>query len=48
VGEIVVSYTIKPEDAGKDLRLALQVQTKQEMPGLPTLATSDWKFTVSN
>lgn len=47
-GEIVVSYTIKPEDAGKDLKLELQVQTKQEMPGLPTLATSDWKFTVSN
>ena len=47
-GEIVVSYTIKPEDAGKDLRVELQVQTKQEMPGLPTLATSDWKFTVSN
>ena len=46
--EIVVSYTIKPEDAGKDLRVELQVQTKQEMPGLPTLATSDWKFTVSN
>jgi hypothetical protein len=47
-GEIVVSYTIKPEDAGKELKLELQVQTKQEMPGLPTLATSDWKFTVSN
>ena len=46
-GEIVVSYTIKPEDAGKDLRVELQVQTKQEMPGLPTLATSDWKFTVT-
>jgi hypothetical protein len=30
------------------LRVELQVQTKQEMPGLPTLATSDWKFTVSN
>jgi len=47
-GEIVVSYTIQPEDAGKDLKLELQVQTKQEMPGLPTLATSDWKFTVSD
>lgn len=47
-GEIVVSYTIKPEDAGKELKFLLQVQTKQEMPGLPTLATSDWKFTVSD
>jgi len=47
-GEIVVSYTIKPEDTGKELKFLLQVQTKQEMPGLPTLATSDWKFTVSN
>jgi hypothetical protein len=47
-GELAVSYTIKPEDAGKDLSFLLQVQTKQEMPGLPTLATSDWKFTVSN
>jgi hypothetical protein len=45
---LTISYTIKPEDVGKDLRVELQVQTKQEMPGLPTLATSDWKFTVSN
>lgn len=47
-GEISVTYTVKPEDAGKELKFLLQVQTKQEMPGLPTLATSDWKFTVSN
>ncbi len=47
-GELSVRYTIKPEDAGKDLSFLLQVQTKQEMPGLPTLATSDWKFTVSD
>jgi hypothetical protein len=47
-GEIVVQYTIKPEDAGKELKFLLQVQTKQEKPGLPTLATSDWKFKVSN
>lgn len=47
-GEMVVSYTVKPEDAGKDLKVELTVQSKQEMPGLPTLATSDWKFTVSD
>jgi len=46
--EIVVSYTVKPEDAGKDLKFELQVQAKQETPGLPTLATSDWKFTVND
>lgn len=46
--EITVAYTVKPEDAGKELKFLLQVQSKQEMPGLPTLATSDWKFTVSN
>jgi hypothetical protein len=46
-GELAVSYTIKPEDAGKELTIELQVQSKQEMPGLPTLATSEWKFAVS-
>lgn len=47
-GEMVVSYTVKPEDAGKDLKVELTVQSKQETPGLPTLATSEWKFTVSD
>ena len=46
-GELSVSYTIKPEDAGKELKFLLQVQSKKEMPGFPTLATSDWKFTVT-
>jgi hypothetical protein len=47
-GELSISYTIKPEDAGKELKFLLQVQSKKEMPGFPTLATSDWKFTVTN
>ena len=47
-GELSISYTIKPEDAGKDLSFLLQVQSKKETPGFPTLATSDWKFTVTN
>lgn len=47
-GELSVSYTIKPEDAGKELKFLLQVQSKKELPGFPTLATSDWKFTVNN
>lgn len=46
-GELTVTYTVKPEDAGKELKFLLQVQTKQELPGLPSLATTDWKFTVS-
>lgn len=45
--ELPVAYTIKPEDAGKELRFLLQVQSKKELPGFPTLATSDWKFTVT-
>ena len=47
-GELVVSYTIKPEDAGKELKFLLQVQSKKEMPGFPSLATSNWKFTVTD
>lgn len=47
-GELSISYTIKPEDAGKDLSFLLQVQSKKETPGFPTLATSDWKFTVTD
>jgi hypothetical protein len=43
-----VSYIVKLEDAGKELKFLLQVQTKQETPGLPTLTTSGWKFTVSD
>jgi hypothetical protein len=45
--ELSVVYTIKPEDAGKELKFLLQVQSKKEIPGFPTLATSDWKFTVA-
>ena len=47
-GETVVRHTIKHGDAGKNLKIELQVQTKQETPGLPTFATSDRKLTVSN
>jgi hypothetical protein len=46
--ELSLTYTIKPENAGKELEFLLQVQSKQELPGLPTIATSDWKFTVSD
>jgi hypothetical protein len=47
-GEFSVSYTIKPQDAGKELKFLLQVQSKKELPGFPTLATSHWKLTVSD
>ena len=47
-GELSLSYTIKTEDAGKELEFLLQVQSKKELPGLPTIATSGWKFTVSD
>ena len=47
-GEVVVNYTIKPEDAGKDLKFLLQVQSKKEMPGFPNIATSNWSFTVAD
>lgn len=47
-GQLSVSYVVKPEDAGKELKFLLQVQAAQELPGLPTIATSDWKFTVSD
>lgn len=47
-GELSISYTIKPEDAGKELKFLLQVQSKQEPPGFPTIATSDWKVKVSD
>lgn len=47
-GELSISYTIKPEDVGKELKFLLQVQSKQEARGFPTIATSDWKVTVSD
>lgn len=47
-GELSVSYTIKPGDADKELKFLLQVQSKKEMPGFPVIATSEWKFTLSD
>jgi hypothetical protein len=47
-GEVSVSYTFKPEDAGKELKFLLQIQSKSELSGFPNLATSDWKITVSD
>ncbi len=47
-GEVSVSYTFKPEDAGKELKFLLQIQSKSELPGFPNLATSAWKITVSD
>jgi hypothetical protein len=46
--EVTSSYTIKPEDAGKELNVAIVVLSKQEIAdGLPVIATSDWKVTVA-
>jgi hypothetical protein len=46
--EVSTSYTIQPGAAGKELYFMLQVQSKGEAPGLPTIATSGWKVTVSD
>lgn len=47
--EVTSTYTIKPEDAGKKLNVAIVVLSKQEIAdGLPVIATSDWKVTVSD
>jgi len=48
-GDVSSTYTIKPEDAGKELTIVVTVLSKQEMgEGLPVIATSDWKITVSD
>jgi len=45
--QVAISYRIRREDVGKDLNLMIQTQSRKENPGLPTLATSDWKVKVS-
>jgi hypothetical protein len=45
--QVSISYRIRREDVGKDLHLMIQTQSRKENPGLPTLATSDWKVKVS-
>jgi hypothetical protein len=45
--QLSVSYRIRREDVGKDLQLLVQTHSRKENPGLPTLATSDWKVKVS-
>ena len=45
--QVTVSYRIRREDVGKDLQLLVQTHSRKENPGLPTLATSDWKVKVS-
>lgn len=42
-----ISYRIRREDVGEDLYLMIQTHSRKENPGLPTLATSDWKVKVS-
>ena len=45
--QVAISYRIRREDVGKDLHLMIQTQSRKENPGLPTLATSDWKVKVA-
>ncbi len=45
--QVAISYRIRREDVGKELHLMIQTQSRKENPGLPTLATSDWKVKVS-
>lgn len=45
--QVSISYRIRREDVGKDLQLLIQTHGRKENPGLPTLATSDWKVKVS-
>jgi hypothetical protein len=45
--QMSISYRIRREDVGKDLYLMIQTHSRKENPGLPTLATSDWKVKVS-
>ena len=45
--QVAISYRIRREDVGKDLYLMIQTHSRKENPGLPTLATSDWKVKIS-
>ena len=45
--QLSVSYRIRREDVGKDLQLLVQTHSRKGNPGLPTLATSEWKVKVS-
>ena len=45
--QVSISYRIRREDVGKDLHLMIQTHSRKENPGLPTLATCDWKVKVS-
>ena len=45
--QVTIAYRIRREDVGKDLHLMIQTHSRKENPGLPTLATSDWKVKVS-
>ena len=45
--QVSVSYRIRRDDVGKDLQLLVQTHSRKGNPGLPTLATSDWKVKVS-
>ena len=48
-GSVAATYTFKPEDEGKELSVIVTVLSKQEIAhGLPVIATSDWKVTVSD
>jgi hypothetical protein len=48
-GSVSATYTFKPEDEGKELSVMVTVLSKQEIAqGLPVIATSDWKVTVSD
>ncbi|MEI6340187.1 MAG: hypothetical protein WCQ57_16665, partial [Verrucomicrobiota bacterium] len=48
-GSVSATYTFKPEDEGKELSVIVTVLSKQEIAeGLPVIATSDWKVTVSD
>lgn len=47
--EVTSTYTIKPEDAGRQLSAAVVVLSKKEIAeGLPVIATSEWKITVTD
>ena len=45
--KISISYKIRREDIGQDLRFMVEVRSRSEAPGLPVLATADWKVTVT-
>jgi len=45
--QVTIAYRIRREDVGKDLQFLIQTHSRKENPGLPTLATTDWKVKVS-